>query len=434
MNIEITDSEFKREYISDIKNTIVAFANTKGGVLKVGIDNNGNVYSLDNVDYTLTQISNSIRDSIIPDITMSIDYSVRDDKAIEVTVREGTNKPYFLKDKGIKPSGIYVRRGASTVPASWEQIRTMIKQTDGDKYESLRSFEQNLTFSFAKEEFSNKNLPFDEPKYITLGIMNLDKTYSNLGEIISDQCKHTIKVAVFEGVEKAVFKDRREFGGSLLKQLRDVYDYLDLTNKTQATFSGLERIDKRDYSEMVIREALVNAIVHRDYAFSGSIIINVYDDKMEFISLGGLVGGLSEEDIKSGISQTRNEKLANIFFRLKYIETYGYGLPNIFRNYEQTERKPIIKVTDNTFVIIIPNKNYKLQPGNISRQITGIANENYLKVIDYIRTNGSITRIEVETVLGVKQSRAYQVLRKMVDDGLIISSKVGGKKAYVLLS
>lgn len=430
MDIENTNLELKREYTGEIKNTIVAFANTYGGIVKIGIEDDGTICGVQNADDTLTRLTNALRDSILPDITMFVSYNVTDEMVIEVTVNEGTNKPYFLKEKGMKPSGVYVRQGASSAPASWEQIRAMIKQTDGDKYEVLRNFEQDLSFEFAKEEFKNSNLPFDQSKYITLGIMNKDNTYSNLGLLISDQCQHTIKIAVFDGVEKKTFKDRKEITGSLLKQLRDVYDYLDLNNKTQTTFSGLDRIDKRDYSELVVREALVNAIVHRDYSFSGSIIINIYDDRMEFISLGGLVNGLSQNDIKSGISQTRNEKLANIFFRLKHIETYGYGLPNIFGDYEGLGVQPEIKISDNAFVLVIPNKNYiknhrEILP--IERSLT----KNEETVIQYIKEYGFITRDDIEKQLNLKQSRSYQIIREMQKARLIMPSEKD-KKKFVL--
>ena len=430
MDIENTNMELKREYTGEIKNTVVAFANTQGGIVKIGIEDDGTICGVQNADDTLTRVTNALRDSILPDITMFVSYNVTDEMVIEVTVNEGTNKPYFLKEKGMKPSGVYVRQGASSAPASWEQIRAMIKQTDGDKYEVLRSFEQDLSFEYAKEEFKNNNLPFDQSKYITLGIMNKDNTYSNLGLLISDQCHHTIKIAVFDGVEKKTFKDRKEITGSLLKQLRDVYDYLDLNNKTQTTFSGLDRIDKRDYSELVVREALVNAIVHRDYSFSGSIIINIYDDRMEFISLGGLVNGLSQNDIKSGISQTRNEKLANIFFRLKHIETYGYGLPNIFSDYEGFIVQPEIKISDNAFVLVIPNKNYiknhrEILP--IERSLT----KNEETVIQYIKEYGFVTRDDIEKRLNLKQSRSYQVIREMQKAKLIMPSEKN-KKKFVL--
>lgn len=127
--------------------------------------------------------------------------------------------------------------------------------------------------------------------------------------------QHTIKVAVFADAARAVFKDAKEFGGSLFRQLEDTYSYLHLCNRTMGSFHGLNRVEKQDYPEEALREALLNAMVHRDYSFSGSIIINVNDMGMEFISIGELLPGLSVEDICSGISQPRNRKLAEIIVK-----------------------------------------------------------------------------------------------------------------------
>lgn len=130
-----------------------------------------------------------------------------------------------------------------------------------------------------------------------------------------------------------------------------------MCNRTVSTFRGLERIDKQDYPEEAIREALLNAIVHRDYSFSGSIIINVNDACMEFISIGGLLPGLSAEDIRSGISQPRNRKLAEIFHRLRLIESYGTGIRKIYALYKNCSVQPRIEVTPNTFKLVLPNMN-----------------------------------------------------------------------------
>ena len=130
---------------------------------------------------------------------------------------------------------------------------------------------------------------------------------------MSDQCPETLKIAVYSGREKGVFQDRREFSGSVLKQLEDGYNFIQLMNRTASTFSGLLRIDRKDYPDAAIREALLNSIVHRDYSICGSTIVNIYDDKIEFISLGGLVDGISFEAIYMGASVLRNPALANIF-------------------------------------------------------------------------------------------------------------------------
>ena len=139
----------------------------------------------------------------------------------------------------------------------------MIKETDGDSFEAMRSLEQELTFIVAEKEFAIRKLEFNEPQRQTLKLISPDGVYTNLGFLLSDQCSHTVKVAVFEGADQSVFKDRREFSGSLFKQLEDAYSFIDLNNPTKATFNKLLRIDSQAYPDVAVREALLNSIVHR---------------------------------------------------------------------------------------------------------------------------------------------------------------------------
>lgn len=426
MKFEDEKTEFKREITSDIKKEVIAFANTSGGVIYVGVDNDGKKYGISNIDEVLTQITNMIRDSILPDVTMFVHYSI-EEETIKIEVQEGTNKPYYLADKGIRPAGVYVRQGSASAPASFDTIRQMIKLTDGDKYEAARCLNQELTFNTAKEEFDKRDIEFGESQEKTLGIRGVDGLYTNLGLLLSDQCAHTIKVACFNGTEKGEFKSRKEFSCSVLKQLHNAYDFISLSNNLKATFSGLDRIESYDYPEDAIREALLNAIIHRDYAFSGSIIINIYDDRMEFISLGGLVPGLSQSDILLGISQPRNEKLANVFYRLKHIEAYGTGIKKIMQYYKDQSQKPVITVSDGAFVIEIPNMNYvsfavKKEPNRIKRQ--------HNMIIEYIKANNSINNEQIQKLLSIKQTRAYSVIKEMQSLGLIVQKN--GTKEYIL--
>ena len=114
---------------------------------------------------------------------------------------------------------------------------------------------------------------------------------------------------------------------------------------------------------------MLNALVHRDYAFSSSTIISIFDDRIEFVSIGGLPKGVSLDDIMLGISVPRNEKLAKIFYRLHLIEAYGTGIPKIMRSYADCKRKPELQATDNAFKITLPNRdinNHKMIDNNIS--------------------------------------------------------------------
>lgn len=437
MQYESERIEYKSQMIDDIYKEVIAFANTDGGVIYIGIDDKGNLTGIDNVDETYTRLTNGIRDAIAPDVTMFVRYVLQDNKVIQIEVGEGSYKPYYLKSKGMKPNGIYVRQGASSVQASPAQIRKMIKDSDGDVFEEMRAPQQELSFEEAERTFMRYKVDFSEEKYIVLGLRNIhDDQYTNLAMLLSDQCQHTTKIAVFGDEANITFKDAKEFGGSIFKQLDDSYTYLTLCNRTAATFKGLERVELSDYPEDALREALLNALVHRDYSYSGSIIINVNDSCIEFISIGGLLPGLSADDIRNGISQPRNRKLAEIFHRLRLIESYGTGIRKIYALYKDCAVQPRIEVTTNTFKLVLPNM-------NASGSVAESASETVEKapvvitpqmktVMDYLAEYGEMTNEDMRELLNIKKTRAYLLARQMNETGLIEIIGRGAAKKYKL--
>jgi ATP-dependent DNA helicase RecG len=412
---------------SELKKEIVAFANSSGGTVYIGIDDDGAIIGLPNANDVCLRVSNMIRDAIKPDVSMFTNCriaSVHKKNIVVVEVHRGTARPYYVAEKGLKPSGVYVRQGSASVSASENAIRQMIKETDGDRFENARSLIQELTFEVALREFSKRKLDLGGVQMKTLGVVNADNIFANLGLLLSDQCVHTIKVAVFSSSDKSEFKDRREFTGSLLKQLTGVYEYVDMYNKTKAEFFGLDRVDQRDYPEEAIREALLNAIVHRDYSFSGSTLINIYDNRIEFVSIGGLVKGISIDDIMLGISQPRNERLAAVFYRLKLIEAYGTGIAKIMGSYGKFSVKPTLRATDNAFMVSLPNLN--------TQYMGGLDKTRDQVVLEYLTMNGSITRKDVQRLLGIGQTAAGRILKDMVKRNLIKSVGFSRNTKYVL--
>lgn len=431
--------EFKSEAIPNICKSIIAFANTNGGKLYIGINDDGNISKLTNIDDIYTRITNTIRDAILPDITMFIHYTLDEQGFIIIDIAEGSAKPYYLKAKGLKSSGVFVRQGASSVPASQEQIRQFIKLSDGDFYEAMRSLNQELSFSTAQSIFQTNNLEFAESKYFALGLRNIkDNQFTNLALLISEQCLHSIKVAVFEDNENTKFQAHREFTGSIFQQLENAFAFLMLCNQNPSNFSGLTRNDNWDYPEAAIREALLNAIIHRDYSYSGSIIINVNKQAIEFISLGGLLPELSLEDIQLGISQPRNAKLAEIFHRLKFIESYGTGIRRIFALYKDCYVKPKITVTQHAFKITLPNLNYNNNHPSIKLVAEKQAPYSYYpnaqqqKVLSYVQEHGKISDEELQKLLDVKRTRAYLIAKEMLDTNLLAVQGRGIKKYYYI--
>ncbi|MDY4493501.1 MAG: putative DNA binding domain-containing protein [Erysipelotrichaceae bacterium] len=408
-----------------IKKEIVAFANSEGGTIYIGVSDDGEVVGIEDSDKSGLQVSNMVHDNIKPDLSMFVSYRTLNfdgKEVLSIDVERGTNRPYYLANKGLRPEGVYIRHGFSSIPASDSTIRNMIKETDGDVYEALRSINQDLTFNSCENEFKNRNIDFKEQ---ALKLVSNDGLYTNLGLLLSDQCPYTIKAAVFEDYDQSLFKDRNEFSGSLLKQLEDVYSFIDKYNNNRSTFDKLWRIDTRDYPEKALREALLNSIVHRDYSYSASTLISIYKDRLEIVSVGGLMPGYELKDIKNGLSDTRNPNLANIFYRLKLIEAYGTGIKKIYDAYELSGCEPEIITTNNSFKIILPNLNYK-QNNNlyISSPEMIYCDENIL--LKYLNDNQSITRKEVETLMGLSQSSAGRILKKMVDEGKLI--QFGGSR------
>lgn len=424
--------ELKEVVVDDIKKEIIAFANCDGGKLYIGVRDDGTVIGLDNADSVSLQISNMVRDAIKPDITMFLHYEtiVENGKnVVVVDIQRGTDRPYYLAKKGMRPEGVYVRQGYSSVPATDTAIRRMIKETDGDRFEAMRCLNQDLTFEATKKEFELRKTDFGAQQMRTLKLIDQDGLYSNLALLLSDQCVHTIKVAVFQGTDQTIFKDRREFTGSLMQQMNEVYDFIDFRNQTRATIEKLYRVDVRDYPEVAVREALLNLLVHRDYSFSASAFISIYENRIEFVSIGGLMPGIDLEDVMVGISVCRNQDLANVFYRLHLIEAYGTGMGKIMKAYESMQVKPVIETTKNAFKIILPNINAKYETENATVKTKSgtpvtVHTEKKLsdeeeKILEYARKHGAITRNDVIGLLEVSASTATRVIRKMVKTNLL---------------
>lgn len=420
--------ELKQTVVDDIKKELIAFANSDGGRLFIGVSDTGDVVGLEGADGALLRITNMVRDAIKPDVTRFLHYEVQaiDGKRIvAIEVQRGTQRPYFLGQKGLRPEGVYVRQGTSAVSASDTAIRRMIQDTDGDSFVALRALNQELTFAKSTVSFAERAVTFSAPQRKTLGLVNRDGIYTNLGLLLSDQCVHTIKAATFEGTGQAVFRDRREFGGSLLWRLSNVYEYIDLRNQTHARFDKLLRVDFRDYPEAAIREALLNSLVHRDYAYGASTIISIYEDRLELVSIGGLLPGIGLSDMMLGLSVCRNPKLANVFYRLQLIEAYGTGLHKIMSAYEGSEKKPGIEVTDNAFKIVLPNR-------NAASSTTGGQSTEAGMLLRLAEERGGITRRDVEELLNIGQSTAGRLLRLMSEKGLLHIQGRGKNIRYML--
>jgi ATP-dependent DNA helicase RecG len=429
--LENQSLERKREYNQKAKNTMLAFLNTDGGTLYIGISDDGTIYGVEgDIDMEARKVATSFRDSVTPDPSgyFKVEAEKRDGKNIIVAIVErGTAIPYCYAAYGLVPQGVYVRVGSNTVTATREHIRQMIKDNGTGQFISELSIEQNLTFEYADKVFKEKDVKFGKEQKQSLGLFLPDDRYNNLALILSDQCPYTTKAAIFEGVNKDKFKDRKEFAGSIFKQIEDVHSYLHVFNRTRSTFEGVYRVDHPDYPDVALREAYVNALIHRDYYIEGSVLVSMFDDRLEFMSLGGAMPGVTHDLMLAGVSVTRNEKLAQILYRLNIIEAFGTGIPRIYGAYANNAVQPEIPVIDGGFLIRIPNMNYNIGNGAVNGKATTQNNEQRLLSIF---PDTAFNKEEAADVLGISVSGAYKMLQRMADQKLLIARKEGKQWIY----
>ncbi|MBE6131246.1 MAG: winged helix-turn-helix transcriptional regulator [Erysipelotrichaceae bacterium] len=409
-----------------MKTEVIAFLNSYlGGKIYVGVDNFGNILKIsqEEKDLNESKIINWIRDeSIYPNCSEFVSIKYNEDDVLEISITPGNNKPYFLKEKGPKSSGVYIRYGRNKSQASQEEITRMIMESNNIFYEEMISSIQDLTFNYLKLKFEEKNLEFKEFKMVTSGFIR-DNKYTNLAFIFSDQYDVETKIGVYHGLDRAVFKSKKEFGGSIIKQIDKTLEYYDLCNETRIVIDGSPmRKEFVSYHNKAVREAILNCYCHRDYNRRSNIKIEFFDDRCEIISPGGFYGGLTLEEALNGVQSFRNKYLVQLLHKLGYIENYSSGLDRIFKEYKNDKVKPAIETTLNMFKVTFPNMNYKFDDQEIDQETDQEIDQESIQrmILEVIKNEPTITRNGMAKKLNISSTKIKHYLDKMRNSGLIV--------------
>lgn len=416
--------EFKELYTENIYKEIVAFLNSGSGTIYIGYNDNGELIGLENVKETEEKISNGIRGKIVPDcsVFVSINNATLDNKDyIIINVSKGVNI-YSLKDKGII-KGTYIRNGSCSMPATEETVKQMIIKNSNITFETSVANNQNLTFNYIREAFMGINIDINNKNIMkNLFMVDNNGNYTNLALLLSDQNPYTVKVATYQSVNKTNFLDRKEFGGSLLEVYDKTLSYLKINSATYGLIDSSIREDIEEYPEFILREIILNSLIHRDYSVLTSNIINIYkDDSIEFISYGSLYGNITIEDVLAGLSTSRNPHLQSIFMRLKRVEAIGSGLRRVNSYYKSKNLDFLVKALPSSFVVRLPRIAIDKIP----------AKDDYKIIIDYLDKNGEITRKQAERLLNKEKTTTSNVLSKMISDKIIKKIGKGPNTKYI---
>lgn len=417
--------EFKEMFTENIYKEIVAFLNTCGGTIYIGYNDAGDLVGLNDAKKIEEHISVGITQKISPDCSVFVtidNNSINGLDYIVINVSKGISV-YSLKDKGIL-KGTYIRNGSCSIPASEETVKQMIIKKSNLTFETSVSINQDLTFNYIKESFDEVGIDVSN-KNIMKNLSMLDKQdkYTNLALLLSDQNPYTLKIATYESVAKSNFLDRKEFSGSLLEIYDKTLDYLKLNSATYGLIDGTIRKDIEEYPEFIIREILLNSLIHRDYSTLTSNIINIYkNDSIEFISYGSLYGNITIADALAGLSTSRNPHLQSIFMRLKRVEAIGSGLRRVSSYYKTRNLELIIEALPSSFVVRLP----RITMDNI------LAEGDDKIILEYLNKTHEITRKKAEELIGKEKTTTANLLNKMLDNKIIKKVGNGPNTKYIL--
>jgi len=447
--------EFKEKIPSNksIAKSAISFSNTGGGKLFLGIDDQGKIIGLPKEIDIISledQIAQLIYDSCSPIISFEI-YTVNiDEKYILVLeVKRGNSAPYHMKNKGVE-HGTYVRIGATNRLANRQKIKELELMSKNISFDQIINFEyelEDLDLSSIENEFNKFDKKLDKSK---LENLDLIKKYNGkfrptngliiiLGKF--ENCN--IKCSKFKGTTMTEFLDKAEYNGDIFNQLDNTIEFVKKHINFGGKIEGLQRKYRYEIPLVAIREAVVNALVHRDYQNSGrDIKVGIYDDILNIVSPGSLPMSTTEEDLFNGRSEIRNKVIARVLKALNYIERWGSGIKRIFASCHEYELKePKIKETGDSVDVEL----FRLkEPGGekvVDTEFMGfdsIENFNFLTrekiILKYLNGHDRITSNDVLGIIDVKIRRARDILSEMEDKKILIKRGKTRNTHYIINS
>ena len=415
-NTETNRIENKEQLNEDFEQEVIAFLNYKeGGIIYVGIDKNGQVVGMENTDLTQLQIKDRIKNNIQPSTLGLFDVTVEtiDNKeVIKVIISSGTEKPYYLRKRGRTPEGCYIRVGSSKERMTERMIDDMYARRIKNTLKEIDSPRQELTFNQLKIYYEEHGLKLNDNFLQNLDLLTSEGKYNYNAFLLADENTVSIKLVRYLGNNKLELLENLEYGNRcLITATQKILDRLDVENTTYAKIEYFGRKEQEKIDSKALKEATINAIVHNDYSYGNSPIIELYSDRVEITSAGGLPQELSQEEFLEGVTAPRNKELIRVFKDVDLIENIGSGVLRILDAYD----KSCFKFMDHFLRVSFKYKenpfeyDQKINQENDQRELSNIQN----KIISLINQNSKITQKEMAKINDKINDKETQILKAL---------------------
>lgn len=436
-NFDLKESnriELKRELNVKLEREIVGFLNYKeGGSLYIGIDDDGSVIGVSNSDEVQLKIKDRIKNNIMPSTLGLFDVITEtfDGKEyIKINVASGPEKPYYIPQYGMSPKGCFIRIGTSTEQMSQNQIEDMFASRIRNSLGRIKSPKQLLNFEQLKIFYEENGFSLNEHFANNLELLTDEGKYNYVAYLLSDVNSTSIKVAKYSGEDRCDLIENNEYGYcSLIKATNRVLDKLEVENRTLAKITSKARKEINLVDKIALREAVINAIIHNDYSNEVPPKIEIFSDRMEITSTGGLVQGMTEEEFFSGYSAPRNKELMRVFKDVHLVEQLGSGMIRILKKYDRS----IFTITPNfiraTFPFVNEINNSELNSGLNGGLNSGL-NDGLKSLLNVIKNSPGIKAKDASSLLSGRSINTIEKqIKELIDNNLIErkgSRKTGG--------
>lgn len=430
--------ENKEQLNQDFEQEVIAFLNYKeGGIIYVGINKNGQVVGIENADLTQLQIKDRIKNNIQPSTLGLFDVTVEtiDNKeVIKVIISSGTEKPYYLRKKGRTPEGCYIRVGSSKERMTERMIDDMYARRIKNTLKEIDSPRQELTFNQLKIYYEEHGLKLNDNFLQNLDLLTSEGKYNYNAFLLADENTVSIKLVRYLGTNKLELLENLEFGNRcLITATQRILDRLDVENTTYAKIEYFGRKEQEKIDSKALKEAVINAIVHNDYSYGNSPIIELYSDRIEITSAGGLPQELSQEEFLEGVTAPRNKELIRVFKDVDLIENIGSGVLRILDAYDKSCFKFMdhflrvsFKYKENPFEYDSKNKVSANDTINDTLKDTTKLTKNEQQILSLIISNNQITREEIVNETKLSDRTISRAIKRLQDETFIL--REGSKK------
>jgi ATP-dependent DNA helicase RecG len=332
--------EYKRELTKelDIEKEVIAFLNYhEGGIIYIGIDKEGSVTGVEDVDSDMLIIKDRLKNNIQPSCLGLFDVRAesRGEKSlIKVIIASGPEKPYFKRKYGMTEKGSFTRVGTASEPMPQKMIEELFAKRTRNSLGKIVSHKQDLRFEQLRIFFEEAGFSLNANFAANLELLADSKKYNYIAYLLSDINSTSIKVAKYGSLSRTDLIENNEYGNScLIRAAKRVLDKIELENPTSTRITSKERVDKNLWDMIALREAIINAFVHNDFTGEVPPKFEIFPDRIEITSAGGLPEGLNQEEFFLGYSVPRNKELMRIFKDLGMVEQLGSGVPRILESY-----------------------------------------------------------------------------------------------------